>query len=49
MKAVCIHGFDAVPLLEEVPWVALHEVARLQAGEQVLVTGASGAVGSLAM
>lgn len=28
-------------------WVALHEVARLQAGEQVLVTGASGAVGSL--
>lgn len=30
-------------------WVALHEVARLQAGEQVLVTGASGAVGSLAV
>jgi len=30
-------------------WVALHEVAKLQAGEQVLVTGASGAVGSLAM
>jgi NADPH2:quinone reductase len=29
--------------------VALHEVARLQAGEQVLVTGASGAVGSLAV
>ncbi|WP_431107267.1 quinone oxidoreductase family protein [Variovorax paradoxus] len=28
-------------------WVALHEVARLQPGEQVLVTGASGAVGSL--
>jgi NADPH2:quinone reductase len=28
-------------------WVALHEVAKLQAGEQVLVTGASGAVGSL--
>jgi NADPH2:quinone reductase len=30
-------------------WVALHEVAKLQTGEQVLVTGASGAVGSLAM
>jgi NADPH2:quinone reductase len=30
-------------------WVALHEVAKLQAGEQVLVTGASGAVGSLSM
>jgi len=30
-------------------WVALHEVAKLQAGEQVLVTGASGAVGSLAI
>jgi NADPH2:quinone reductase len=30
-------------------WVALHEVAKLQAGEQVLVTGASGAVGSLAV
>jgi NADPH2:quinone reductase len=30
-------------------WVALHEVARLQAGEQVLVTGASGAVGSIAV
>lgn len=30
-------------------WVALHEVAMLQAGEQVLVTGASGAVGSLVM
>ena len=28
-------------------WVALHEVARLQPGERVLVTGASGAVGSL--
>lgn len=28
-------------------WVALHEVGRLQAGEQVLVTGASGAVGSV--
>lgn len=30
-------------------WVALHEVARLQSGEQVLVAGASGAVGSLVM
>ena len=30
-------------------WVALHEVAKLKAGEQVLVTGASGAVGSLVM
>jgi NADPH2:quinone reductase len=30
-------------------WVALHEVAKLQAGERVLVTGASGAVGSLVM
>ncbi|MDH6590772.1 NADPH2:quinone reductase [Variovorax sp. TBS-050B] len=30
-------------------WVALHAVAKLQAGEQVLVTGARGAVGSLAM
>ena len=30
-------------------WVALHGVAELQAGEQVLVTGASGAVGSLVM
>ena len=30
-------------------WVALHEVAQLQRGENVLVTGASGAVGSLAM
>ena len=30
-------------------WVALHEVAKLQAGEQVLVTGARGAVGSLVM
>lgn len=30
-------------------WVALHEVAKLQAGEQVLVAGASGAVGSLVM
>ena len=29
--------------------VALHEVAKLQAGEQVLVTGARGAVGSLVM
>ncbi len=28
-------------------WVALHEVARAQAGEQVLVTGATGAVGSI--
>jgi NADPH2:quinone reductase len=30
-------------------WVALHDVAKLQAGERVLVTGASGAVGSLVM
>lgn len=30
-------------------WVALYEVAKLQPGEQVLVTGASGAVGSLVM
>lgn len=30
-------------------WVALHEVARVRAGERVLVRGASGAVGSLAM
>ena len=30
-------------------WVALHEVAKLRAGEQVLVTGATGAVGSLVM
>ncbi len=30
-------------------WVALHEVGKLQPGEQVLVTGASGAVGSLVM
>lgn len=28
-------------------WVALHEVARVRAGERVLVTGATGAVGSL--
>ena len=28
-------------------WVALHEVARLQPGERLLVTGASGAVGSI--
>lgn len=28
-------------------WVALHEVARLQPGERVLVSGASGAVGSI--
>ena len=28
-------------------WVALHEVARLQPGERVLVTGATGAVGSM--
>jgi len=28
-------------------WVALHEVARLRTGESVLVTGATGAVGSL--
>ena len=30
-------------------WVALHEVAKVHAGERVLITGASGAVGSLAM
>ena len=30
-------------------WVALHEVAKVRAGERVLVTGASGAVGSLVM
>ena len=30
-------------------WVALHEVARLQPGERVLVSGASGAVGSIAV
>jgi NADPH2:quinone reductase len=30
-------------------WVALHEVAQLRAGERVLVSGASGAVGSIAM
>ncbi|KQX39516.1 quinone oxidoreductase family protein [Variovorax sp. Root434] len=30
-------------------WVALHDVAKLRPGEQVLVTGASGAVGSLVM
>lgn len=30
-------------------WVALHEVAKLQPGESVWVTGASGAVGSLVM
>jgi len=30
-------------------WVALHEVARVQPGERVLVSGASGAVGSIAM
>lgn len=29
-------------------WVALHEVARLRDGERVLVTGATGAVGSVA-
>lgn len=28
-------------------WVALHEVARLQPGERLMVTGASGAVGSI--
>ena len=28
-------------------WVALHEIARLRAGEHVLVTGATGAVGSI--
>jgi NADPH2:quinone reductase len=28
-------------------WVALHEVGRLRAGERVLVSGASGAVGSI--
>lgn len=30
-------------------WVALHEIAKLQAGERVRVTGATGAVGSMAM
>jgi len=30
-------------------WVALHGVARVRAGEHVLVTGATGAVGSLAV
>ena len=30
-------------------WVALHEVGRVQPGELVLVSGASGAVGSIAM
>jgi NADPH2:quinone reductase len=30
-------------------WVALHEVARLRDGESVLVSGASGAVGSIAV
>jgi len=30
-------------------WVALHDVARLSAGESVLVTGATGAVGSMAV
>ena len=30
-------------------WVALHEVAALQRGERALVTGASGAVGSIAV
>lgn len=30
-------------------WVALHEIARVQPGEKVLVTGASGAVGSVAV
>jgi NADPH2:quinone reductase len=30
-------------------WVALHEVGRVQRGERVLVSGASGAVGALAL
>lgn len=30
-------------------WVALHEVGRLRPGERVLVTGATGAVGSMAV
>jgi NADPH2:quinone reductase len=30
-------------------WVALHDLARLSAGESVLVTGATGAVGSLVL
>ncbi|MDN8612565.1 quinone oxidoreductase family protein [Variovorax ginsengisoli] len=30
-------------------WVALHDIARMRAGERVLVTGATGAVGSLAV
>ena len=30
-------------------WVALHEVAKLRAGERVLVSGATGAVGSIAV
>ncbi|MDM0077721.1 zinc-binding alcohol dehydrogenase family protein [Variovorax sp. J2P1-59] len=30
-------------------WVALHDIAHLRAGENVLVTGATGAVGSLAV
>ena len=30
-------------------WVALHEIAKLQAGERVLVSGATGAVGSMAV
>jgi len=30
-------------------WVALHEVARVQPGEHLLVTGARGAVGSIAV
>jgi NADPH2:quinone reductase len=30
-------------------WIALHEIAKLQAGERVRVTGATGAVGSMAV
>jgi len=30
-------------------WVGLHEIAKLQAGERVLVSGATGAVGSMAV
>lgn len=30
-------------------WVALHDIARLSAGESVLITGATGAVGSMAV
>ncbi len=47
--ALSFGGAAAIPVNYGTTWFALHERARVQAGETVLITGAAGGVGSAAI